>query len=210
PELQIISLAPPGSEVEPGQVVVRFDPSRAQQQLKERSASLQQAQGSLDQEVAQAKITAEQDKLDLAQARYDVERARLEASKQTIVSAIQGEESRIDLGLAEEKLKVEQATVELHRKSDEAKIASLTRLRDQEQREIDLTRDQLAKMEIRSPIKGVIAYMSNYSHGWQNAQPFKVGDHVWPGGLVGEIPEMAKLEMESRVDEVDRGRIGPG
>jgi len=210
PDLQIVSLAPPGSEVQPGQVVVRFDPTRAQQQLKERGASLKQAQGTLDQAQAQAKITAEQDKLDLAQARYTVERARLEASKQTIVSAIQGEESRIDLGLAEEKLRVEQATVELHRKSDEAKIASLMRLRDQEQAEIDLTRAQLQQMEIRSPIRGVITYMPNYSQGWMNAQPFKAGDHVWPGGLVGEIPDLATLEMESRVDEVDRGTIGPG
>jgi HlyD family secretion protein len=210
PDLQIVLLAPPGSEVQPGQVVVRFDPSRAQQQLRERGASLKQAQGSLDQALAQAKNTAEQDKLDLAQARYDVERARLEASKQAIVSAIQGAESRIDLGLAEEKLKVEQATVELHRKSDEAKVASLTRLRDQEQTEIDITRAQLEKMEVHSPIKGVVSFLSNYSQGWMNAQPFKVGDHVWPGAAIAEIPELDTLEMESRVDEVDRGAIGPG
>ena len=210
PDLQIVFMAPPGTEVNPGQVVIRFDPSKAQQQLKEKLASLRQAQGSLDQAVAQAKITAEQDKLDLSQARYTVERAKLEASKQAIVSAIQGQESTIDLGIAEEKLRVEEATVVLHKKSDEAKIASLTRLRDQQQSDIDLANSQLTKMDLVSPVKGIISYSNNYSQGWMNAQPFKAGDHVWPGGLVAEIPELSTLEMESRVDEVDRGKIAPG
>src|SRR5581483_6632824 len=116
----------------------------------------------------------------------------------------------IDLGLAEEKLRVEETTVTLHKKSDEAKVASLTRLRDQEQAEIDLTNRQLAKMEVRSPLRGIITYASNESQGWMNAQPFKVGDHAWPGGLIGEIPDLATLEMESRVDEMDRGKIAAG
>lgn len=209
PDLQIVWLAPAGSTVEAGDVVIRFDTSRAQQQLQERAASLKQAQATLDQALAQARITAEQDKLDLEQAGYAVERAKLEASKQTIVSQIQGEESRIDLGMAEEKLKVEQATIGLHVKSGEAKIASATRLRDQQQREIDLTREQLGKMEVRSPLKGFVTYAMNPSQGWMNQQPFKVGDHVWPGGVVGEIPDLSSIEMESRIDEVDRGKLGP-
>ena len=98
--------------------MIRFDPSSARQQLQEKEAGLRQAQATLDQAVAQARITGEQDKLDLAAARYEVERARLEASKAEIVSALQGEESKIDLGLAEQKLRVTDSTVKLHEVSD--------------------------------------------------------------------------------------------
>src|SRR5580765_5830453 len=90
PDLQIVWLAPPGNPVTAGHPVIRFDPSSARQQLQEKEAGLRQAQATLDQAVAQARITAEQDKLDLAAARYDVERARLEASKSEIVSELQG------------------------------------------------------------------------------------------------------------------------
>jgi len=210
PELTVVWLAPPGSLVNSGDVVVRFDSSRAQQQLQQQTASLKQAQATLEQALAQARITAEQDKLDLEAAQYAVEHARLEASKGAIMSEIDGEESRIDLGMAEEKLKVEQATVALHVKQNEAKIASATRLRDQQQQEIDITRDQLSKMEIHTPLKGFVTIALNNSQGWMNRQPFKAGDHVWPGALIGEIPDLATLEMESRLDEVDRGRIPPG
>src|SRR5712692_10009528 len=131
--------------------------------MPEKEAGLRQAQATLDQAVAQARITGEQDKLDLAAARYEVERARLEASKAEIVSALQGEESKIDLGLAEQKLRVADSTVKLHEVSDKAKIASLTRLRDQAQAEVDLTKHRLAQMEIQAPSDGVIIYLSNYS-----------------------------------------------
>jgi len=209
-DLQIVWAAPGGGQVKKGQVILRFDPSRTQQDLKEKNAALQQAQSTLDQAVAQARITEDQDALDLATAKYNVEKARLEASKQAIMSAISGEESMIDLSLAEEKLKVQETATNTHRKSNEQKIASLTRARDTSKRQVDLTQYQLTLMELKSPLDGVINYLPNYSQGWMNAQPFKVGDHAVPGGVLAEIPDLSTLEMESKVDEVDRGRIAVG
>src|SRR5581483_9077045 len=81
-DLQIVWLAPAGGPVKTGMTVIRFDPSKLKQDLKEKSAAFRQAQASLEQAVAQARITADQDKLDLATARYQMEKARLEASKQ--------------------------------------------------------------------------------------------------------------------------------
>jgi len=210
PDLQIVWLANAGGEVKQGQTIIKFDPSRSQQDLKEKEAALAQAQATLEQAQSQARITGEQDKLDLSTANYQSEKARLEASKQSIVSSIQGQESAIDLGLAEEKLKVQKASMELHKKSDEAKFASLERLRNEAQAQVDLTKHQLTMMELKSPLDGVINYVPNYSQGWVNAQPFKVGDHAVPGGLLAEIPDLSTLEVESKVDEVDRGKISVG
>lgn len=210
PDLQIVWLAPAGGPVTEGMAVIRFDPSKLQQDLKEKSAAFRQAQATLDQAVAQARITADQDKLDLATAQYQMERARLEASKQAIVSAMDGEKSKIDLGLAEEKVKVQEATTQLHKASDQAKIASLRRLRDEAKAEVERTERRLSHMEIKSPLNGVINYLSNTSQGWMNAQPFKVGDHAPAGLAIAEIPDLSTLEMESKVDEVDRGRIAVG
>lgn len=210
PDLQIVWLAPAGGEVKTGQTIIKFDPSKSQQDLKEKQAALEQAQATLEQAQSQALIQDEQDKLDLATANYEAEKAKLEASKAAIVSAIQGQESTIDLGLAEEKLKVQRASIELHKKSNEAKVASLTRLRNEAQAMVDLTKHQLEQMEMKSPLDGVINYVPNYSQGWVNAQPFKVGDHAVPGGLLAEIPDLSTLEVESKVDEVDRGKIAIG
>lgn len=209
-DLQIVWLAPPGSQVKAGEVVIRFDPSHTQQDLKEKTAALKQAQASLEQAIAQARITAEQDKLDLAKARYEMEKARLEASKQTIVSVIQGQESAIDLRTAEEKVKVQEASNALHKESDEAKIASQKRLRDQAQMDASLLERRLAQMQVKTPLNGVITYLPNYTQGWMNSQPYKVGDHVYAGAALAEVPDLSTLQMESKIDEDDRGRIAIG
>jgi multidrug efflux pump subunit AcrA (membrane-fusion protein) len=210
PDLRIVWAAPPSSPVKAGDVVVKFDPSGAKQQLQEKEAALRQAQATLDQEVAQARITGEQDMLDQSTSRYQAEKARLEASKQEIVSALQGEENKIDLALAEEDMKVKAAASHLHAASDASKTASLTRLRDQAQFDVDLTKKRLSQMEIVAPLSGIIVYLPNYSQGWMNAKPFQVGDQVWPGASLAEIPDLNTLEMEGKIEEIDRGRISIG
>ncbi|MDE3165052.1 MAG: HlyD family efflux transporter periplasmic adaptor subunit, partial [Acidobacteriota bacterium] len=160
--------------------------------------------------VAQARITAEQDASDLADARFTVERARLEVAKQEIVSRLQGESAQVDLTIAEQKLKVQEATVALHATADKSKMASLTRLRDQAQADVDLTRSRIAQMELRAPIDGILIFASNYSQGWVNAKPFKVGDNVFAGMQIAEMPDMSTLTMDGKVEEIDRGRIQPG
>jgi HlyD family secretion protein len=207
PDLRIVWAAPPSSPVKAGDVVIRFDPSSAKQQLQEKEATLRQSQATLDQQVAMNRISGEQDQLDLSTSRYQVEKARLEVSKAEIVSALQGEESKIDLGIAEKDLKVKEANTHLHAASNDSKTASFTRLRDHAQADVDLTKQRLSQMEIATPLTGLIIYLPNYSQGWVNAKPFKVGDQVWPGASVAEIPDLNTLEMEGKIEEIDRGRI---
>ncbi len=210
PNLRIAWMVPSGEKVNADDPIIRFDSSSAQQELAQKEAALKQADATLDQAVAQSRITAEQDASNLADAKFTVERARLEASKQEIVSRIQGEQSKVDLGVAEQKEKVQEATVELHAASDKSKIASLTRLRDQARSDVELTKSRLAKMEIKAPNAGVIVFFLNYSQGWNNARPFKVGDSVFSGMGLAEIPDLSTLLMDAKVEEIDRGRIAVG
>jgi multidrug efflux pump subunit AcrA (membrane-fusion protein) len=210
PDLQIVWLAPAGSTVKSGETVIRFDGSKLQQDLHEKLEALKQAQATLEQAVAQGKIDADKDRLDLTQAKADMEKARLEASKQAIVSTLQGEESSIDFKMAQEKVSVQEAATAMHRESNDAKIASQKRLRDQAQAEVNLVKQRLALIDVRTPISGMVNYLRNTSQGWMNAQNYKVGDHAAAGVSIAEIPDLSSLEMESKVDEQDRGRIAVG
>lgn len=210
PNLRISWMATAGEPVKEGDPLIRFDSSSAQQQLMQKEAALRQSEASLTQALAQAQITAEQDKSELGQAKYTVERARLEASKQSIKSKIDGQQSEIDLAVAEQKLKVQEATVELHAASDKAKIAGLTRARDQAKGDVELMQRRIGQMELKAPIAGIPVYSPNYSQGWNNVRPFKVGDNVFSGMNLAEIPDLDTLDMDVKVEETDRGRIAVG
>ncbi len=207
PQLRIAWLAPSGETIKEGEMMIKFDSSSSQQQLQQKEAVLRQAQATLDQAIAQARITADQDNSDLADAKFNVEKARLEVSKQEIVGQIQAEESKVDLAMAEQKLKMEEATVNLHGASDIAKRASLTRQRDQAQADVDLTKQRIGQMEIKAPITGFLTFSTNWTQGYMDAKPFKVGDNVFAGMALAEIPDLNTLELEGKIEETDRGRI---
>lgn len=209
PELRTVFLAPQGGAVKPGDVILRFDDSSAKRQLQEKEAELKQTQASLDQAIAESRINAQKDDLDLAAARHTIERARLDVSKGEIVSVLQLEEYRLDLRLAEEKARVQEATNRLNRASAESKIATLRTQRDKQQAEVDLILKRIGQMVVKADSPGVVTYLMNFSQGWVNARPFKVGDNVSPGAAIAEIPDLTTLQMKAKVEEMDRSRLAP-
>jgi HlyD family secretion protein len=210
PNLTIAWMAPDGEELQEGKPLIRFDSSSAQQQLIQKEAALAQALATLDQAIGEARTTAEHDQSDLEDAKYNVEKARLATAGNEFVGRIQAEQAKIDLGLAEQKLRVQEANGALHAASDRSKIASLTRQRDQAQADVDLTKSRIAQMEIRAPLTGFVVFVSNYNQGPVNAKPFKVGDNVFSGMNLAEMPDMSSLVMDAKAEEIDRGRIAAG
>lgn len=211
PNLRIAWMAPGGEAVKQGEPIIKFDSSQAQQQLAQKQAALQSAQASLDQWVAQARITVEQDKSDLSDAQYAVETAKLDVTMKTLKSPIDGEESQIAEKVAEQKLKAEEATVDLHRAADQSKMASLTRLRDQANADVELSQSRIAQMEIKAPGSGLLTFQLNYQGSFgSDAKPYKIGDNVYSGMGLGEIPDINTLGLEGKIEEIDRGRIAVG
>ena len=210
PNLRIAWMAANGEVVEKDAPVIRFDSSTAQQDLIRKEAQLTQSQATLDQALAQAQITADHDQGDLTDARYNVEKTRLGTAANEFVGRIQAEQARIDLGVAEQKLKVQDANIALHAASDKSRLASLTRQRDQAKADVELTKRRIAQMEISAPLSGVVVFVSNYNQGPLNAKPFKVGDNVYSGMNLAEIPDMSSLAMDAKVEEIDRGRVAVG
>ena len=211
PGLRIAWMAPPGEPVQQGDPIIRFDSSQAKQQLAQKEATQLSAQAALDQWVAQARITVEQDKSDLSDAQYAVETAKLEVKIKTVKSKIDGEEAAIAETVAEQKLKAEEATVDLHRAADQSKMASLTRVRDQAKADVDLAKARISQMEIKAPGTGLLTFEMNYQGTFgSDAKPYKVGDNVYSGMGLGEIPDMDTIELEGKIEEIDRGRIAIG
>jgi RND family efflux transporter MFP subunit len=210
PNLSIVWMAPANATVKQGDPVVRFDASGAQRQLKEKEAALSQAVASVEQARADAEIVAEQDKLEIASLKQAVELARIEVSKAQILSAIQAEDNKIALGMAQEKLRVKEAASVFNLTSAKSKVAAAESQRKKAEAEVNLIRERVSRTELRAPGSGVITYLMNYSQGWMNAKPFKVGDNVWPGSAVAEIPNLESLRLKGKAEEIDRGRLSPG
>ncbi|MFZ0212572.1 MAG: efflux RND transporter periplasmic adaptor subunit [Candidatus Acidiferrales bacterium] len=210
--LQIIKLAANGAQVKKGDVVVQFDTTTLVQTLAQDKSSLKSAEAEIEQSRAKARLTEEQDLTNVMKARYDVQRAKLDASKQEILSKIEGAEANLKLEDSQQALKEAEEKLKDDQTSDQADIQSKQQGRDKALYEVNETQRSLAALALRAPLNGMIALMSNWNAAGSsgNPMPFKAGDHAWPGAAIAEVPDLSTIEVSVRVDETQRGQLQVG
>jgi len=204
-ELQVVKILAEGTTVKPGDVVVEFDKTKTEQELAQYKSTLKSAEAEIGQAKAQARLAEEEDKTAVLKAGYDVEAAKLEASKQEIVSRIEGEEAKLKLADAEQKLREAQ----MKQKSDEtlnkATIESKVEASAKAKFDVERAQRALERMSVKAPSAGTISILMHW--GGSGPVPYRTGDRAWPGASIAELPDVSTLRMIGRVDETERGRL---
>jgi len=211
-DLQILKITPNGTAVKKGQVVVAFDTTSPKQTLAQDQTDLKSADAAIEQARAKARLKEQQDLTDVMKARFDVESAKLDASKQDILSKIDGEEAQLKLADAQQKQKEDEAKLNSDKASDAADVENNVQKRDQALFKLRQTQRTLSVLVLRAPTDGIVTVLSNWQAAgpFGNGTPFKAGDRAWPGAAIAEVPDLSTLEISARVDEVERGRIQAG
>jgi len=211
-DLQILKIAANGQQVKKGDVVVEFDTTTLKQALAQDQSTMKSSDAEIQQSRAQARIKEEQDLTDVMKARYDVEAAKLDASKEEILSKIDGEEAELKLADAEQKLKELEAKLTADKASDAADIQSKGQKRDKSLYQVQRSDHSLHILTLKAPLDGVVTLDTNWraSSMFGNGAPFKAGDRAWPGAALAELPDLSKLNISVRIDESERGRIQIG
>jgi HlyD family secretion protein len=204
-DLQIVRVLTEGTVVKPGDVVVEFDPTKTEQDLALYWSTLKSAQASIDQARAQGRLTEEEDKTALLKARYEVEAEKLEASKQEIVSKIEGEEAKLKLADAEQALREAETKQKSDLSLNQATIESTEQAGQKAKYDVERAERALARMTVRAPSAGTISVLQHWAGS--NMATYRPGDRAWPGAAIAELPDASTLRITARVDETERGRL---
>ncbi|HEY7351357.1 MAG TPA: efflux RND transporter periplasmic adaptor subunit [Terriglobales bacterium] len=207
-DLQILKIAADGTKVEQGDSIVEFDRTSTQQDLAQHQSSLKYTAADIEQSRATARLTEEKDLTAVMKAHYDLESAKLDASKQEIVSKIEGAEAELKVNDAEKSLREAEQKLESDRAASRATIDD--KIDASQKAAFDLKRAQtaLSKMTLRAPVAGVVSLVS--VPRMEGESPFKAGDRAWPGAPIAELPDSSSLRIDARVDETERGRLVAG
>ncbi|HEV2619167.1 MAG TPA: HlyD family efflux transporter periplasmic adaptor subunit [Acidobacteriaceae bacterium] len=205
-QLQILKIATDGAHVKQGDMIVEFDKSKKEQELAQYRSTLKSAQAEIEQERAQDVLKEEEDLTAVSKAQFDVETAKLEASKQEIVSKIEGGEANLKLADAEQKLNEMQVKLKADRALDRAAVANKTQASKKAAYDTDTAEKALAKMTLNAPADGMVSLVALW-HGGGGETPFNPGEQVWPGAPIAELPDSSSLRVTGRVDETERGRL---
>ena len=204
-DLQILNIASDGAKVNQGDLIVEFDKTKTEQDLAQYRSSLKYATADIQQARAQARLIEEQDLTAVSKARFDLESAKLDASKQEIVSKIEGAEAQLKVNDSKESLKQAEEKLRSDRGAGKATIDGKIEASKKASFDVQRAEIALSKMTLRAPVAGMVSLVPVW-HA-EGPAPFKAGDHAWPGAPLVELPETSSLRVSARVDETERGRL---
>jgi multidrug efflux pump subunit AcrA (membrane-fusion protein) len=217
-DVQIVSLAPAGTLVKEGDVVIELDTTSQQDRLNQRMSAIKQVDAELDRLKALNRIQDEQDNMDLAQAQFNVARAKLEVSKQEIVSEIEAGKAKLTLKNTERSLEEVKERILAHKRGQAADADAVLQRRKKAEADVALSQKNLERMAIKSPISGILQVLPNGAAGRRmfggggssSAPEYKPGDRAFPGAGIAEIPDLNSLCVDLAIEETDRGRVSVG
>ena len=213
PGLRIVHLADNGRPIKKGEVVVEFDAVQQEQNVISRTTAVRAADGDIEQTRATQVMDDEADAMNKMTSEYGLESAKLDASKAEVLSKIDGEKNRIQVGVSEGALQQVKASINAHQVGHEADMSRLSQRKDKAVKDLQLAETYLGMMRLRAPTDGLVNVLPNFrSQGTfgQSTPPFKEGDNVWTGAEIVEIPDLSQLYVNLNLEEVDRGRLQMG
>jgi HlyD family secretion protein len=205
-QLKVAWLVPDGSPVKQGDVVVRFDPTEMQKSLRDGESDRNSADSRMTGMKADTGGEIRNLERDSALAREELAGAdRYKIDDPDVFSRQEIIRSKIDRDLAGQRIETadsvrairqDVATVDLDLLGIERRKAGLA---------IDRASKGLDALEIKAPHDGILVYKRDW-----RGEITKVGDTVWAGEPVAEIPELATMEARVYVLEADAGGLVAG
>ncbi len=213
-ELPIKSLREPGELVKPGDVVVEFDTTVQEFNLREAQADLAEAEQQVIKAQAEAQASLEEARYQTLATAADVKLAELEVRKNPILSANGARQN--DIALEAAKNKQLQAERDFNNKKttanagvaiQQAAVAKSRALAANAQHQIE-------SMVLRAKTGGYVNIQQNSNQNTlyygQQLPDFRVGDAARAGQAVAQIPDLSHWEVSASIPELDRGHLSPG
>lgn len=200
-------LATDGDEVKEGERVVELDNTTFATSLDSKRQAELQALQELQQRQSEWKADLEQKQLDFEKRQSEYEKAKLDAAvPRDILSSREYEErqtklsrARVEYEKAKDILGSQKQGITSDRKNLELRLQKA-------QREIRRSERAIASLVLRAPRDGIVVIREI---PWEGRK-LQVGDTVWIGFPLALIPELASLQVNVALPDVDDGRVQVG
>ena len=153
-QVTIIKLAPKGTLVHKGDVIVEFDRQEPLREALDKQAEWKQLEEDIRKKEAEMRLQAATDDTAAGGAENDIALARLEITKNDVLPRIDAEKNTLALQAAEAKLPSLRTSVALKRKAADAELEILKVKRDRAARVRDRAQQTADALLVRSPDRG--------------------------------------------------------
>jgi HlyD family secretion protein len=204
----ITKLAPAGSPVKQGGLLVEFDAQAQMKDYLDKKATYDNLVGQVAQKQAEEDIARAKDDTGIQQAEDELKRAQLELQRNEIVSRIDAEKNQEAADEAQATLKQLKETYQLKRAAAKAGIRILEIQRDRALEAMRYAQNNASKMIVHSPMAGVVVFNTIWLGGRMGT--VQQGDQVRPGLPFMAVVDPSQMEVRVELNQVDLLRVHPG
>lgn len=205
-EMKIIGLLDHGTEVKAGDSVIQLDPSEVKKVIIELESQLETEQANMDKLLVNQSNRRTELEMNLKNGiasfnlkKLEMDYTQFESNQIRKTKELEFEQEKIALN------KTKRA-IELN-KIIEKNDLIIQKIRiNQMKKNIKSAYDVLPKLTIRTPIPGIFQIARNR----RNRGQLKIGDEVYQGANMGNVPNLSKMKVETQVNEFDFDKIELG
>lgn len=199
--LIITHMAQPGAHVKKGDLLVEFDRQAQIKNALDKEAEYNDLVEQIKKKQADQAIARAKDESELHTAEDAEKSAELETRRNEVVSKIDAEKNLANLEEAKARLKQLQETFQLKRAANDAEIKVLQIQRDRSKSAMEHSKTNAAKMEIHSPLDGVIVLNSTWKGN--SMGEIQEGDEVRAGVPFMQVMNPNSMQVRARVNQAD-------
>jgi multidrug efflux pump subunit AcrA (membrane-fusion protein) len=203
---KVAFLTKDGAFVKAGETVVEFDPYDAEREAADGNADLTAAQAKIDKARAEGTKNVAALGLDKDVAKEQLAGAEtFRLTDESLYSRHQIIESQLDRDLFKAKADVAERKLAASGRMSSAERALGEIDAGKARLKVQIAEKGLRSLRIQAPHDGLLVLERN----WRGEMP-SVGDTLWPGQKVAEVPDLTKLEAKVFVLEADGAGLKEG
>ena len=199
--LTIIHIAQAGTKVKQGDLLVEFDRQAQMRDIIDKQAEYQKLVDQVAGEQAKESAARAKDETELKTAEDNLRKTELEIQKAEIVSRIDAEKNQENLEEAKATYDQLRETFDLKRKAAQAAIRILEIQRDRTQQTMEHAKANSDKMQIRSPLDGVVVLNTIWKQGTMGE--VQEGDQVRAGVPFMQVVNPATMQVRVHANQQD-------
>jgi multidrug resistance efflux pump len=206
-DVKIVYMPPEGTVVKAGDLVVELDSTNVLNRIKDTDERIVAAENEIVRVSSQHESALRDLEVELSKLWLAYEQAKLKAKvPNEVVSRREFQEAQLALEKAKTEYENHLNKIEQKKKEQAAELQVKIIEKEKLKVQLDRARSVLDGMRIKAPTDGMVLYNDH----WNERRKLQIGDLVWPGWPVVQLPDLTEMEVLAQVNEVDGPRLSIG
>ena len=208
--LKIIHLWPEGEMVDVGDLVLQFDPAEFEKEMLDSEGKLEEANAEYDKVKAQHEQRLSELEAQIEQRQADTQLAKLNLETAKFNSPIDYERTRIEQAKAERGLAAARENVTAQKVVNRVDFEKHEMQIARGQQRYDRSKGHFEKTSVYATSPGIVVYRKIWKPGGHGRTKIAVGDQVWGGDGLIEIPDLSSMQVLCLLGEMDLENMAIG